>query len=215
MDCSIYTKPASNSEKRCHCPRSRVGIVVSRRLGVVLVELVVICLIISLLLGVVAIDPIRRLERNKLDQDVNDFYLLLRTVAESAIMKRQIYEVVINMSEGTYVVYTAHKQPPESTEGGAESNVRSTPEDLDAEPVLPPGQLKRNIIAQADFDTGSNRIGGELILRADGQGWTESVLFQITDLNESYPRYIRCDRQTAQVTLSRKELTLPQPLKRL
>ncbi len=149
--------------------------------------------LIGLLLSLVATTFFGGIGRAHLDADVGTFARTLRTAAEHAILTGKTYEVFIEIYDGYYTVTEA----PEEAQGGAEP----------AEPLVEKQSLDLSWIDEVEYEDGSRQYSQNMTLRATAKGWEQAVLFRIVDENDRW-RYVRCDRFTANVAVSRQPLEL-------
>jgi len=179
-----------------HFTRGATGRPVGR--GLVIVELMLVITILALLLSIVAVSPIERIRRARVDEDVFSFAHTLRTTIEHSVMQRRYFAVVVDVYSGYYTVY----------ETAADEEI-----DYDQEPVIARAGLDICYILQIDHQDGTHQYSGELILRATPQGWKRSVVFHLIDDRDERMRYLRCNRDTTSVATSRQLMELPEPRK--
>lgn len=149
--------------------------------------------LVGLLLGLVGTTYYGTIGRVHLDADVGQYARTLRTAAEQAILTGKTYEVFIEIYDGYYTVMEA----PEEEEAGAEP----------AEPLVERQSLDLSWIDEVEYEDGSRQYSQDMTLRATPRGWEQAVLFRIVDKDNRW-RYVRCDRFTAHVAVSRHPLEL-------
>ena len=158
----------------------------SRCHGMTLIELVVVMLIISLMVGMVIMDVVSSYRRERLDEDLARFSETLTLAAEQAIFDRKTYLVVIEVMDGFYTVYE------ELSDGQYD----------ELDPLLDTEVLNWCYIETIEYEDGSTQYSGEVILRATPSGWESSVLFSFLDDKNDRQRYLRCDQTTARNVVS-------------
>ena len=152
---------------------------------------------LSLILGLVALNLFGIIGRSVFDEDAGRFARTLRLTCEQAMRRRKQLAVVIDVTDGYYTVYEANTKD------------RYTDE---MEPLIEQQGLDECYIDSVEFADGSQQFSGELILHATAQGWQESWLFTLIDLNEQL-RWLRCDRWTMRVMVDNQPLVLPEALR--
>ena len=174
--------------------------------GLVLVEIVLVFLIISLMLGIAVPYSIKVVRKTRLDADVARFARTLRKTAELAILYGRELDVVIDITDGYYTIHDRSREE--------ESNDETINDGYEyIEPVIEQQGLDHCYIEQIDFLDGSHQYSGELILHATAKGWGTSVVFNLIDDRNQRKRYVRCDRQTVKVKESRQPLNMLEPKK--
>lgn len=170
------------------------------RPGFVFIELVVVFAIIALMIGLVVTNTVDRVRRTRIDDDIFRFAHALRTAVAQAVLTNQEYVVVLDVTDGDYVIYQTDEK---------------NKYDPDQEALVPPGRLEISYIEQVDFPDGTHQYSGELILIATGQGWKDSIVFNLIDDKDEQRRFLRCNRSTTIVTTARSPLELPEPREEL
>lgn len=154
--------------------------------GFTLVEVIVVMLIFSLMVGLVVPDVVGAFRRSRLDDDVARFSRTLTLAAEQAIFSRTNYLVVIEVMDGLYTVY-------EDLGGGKYDEY---------DPLIAQRSLNWCYIESIEYEDGSQQYSGEVILRASPAGWENSVLFSLLDDENDRERFLRCDRLTTRNMVS-------------
>jgi len=167
------------------------------RAGFTLVELVGVTLILVILIGFISINAMGVFDRVRLDDDLATFHQTLRLACEQAIFSGKTYIVDIEVTDGYYTVY-------------ADADKKS--QDNETEILIDEQQLKWCYIDEVEFRSGSHQYSGRVKLKATPQGWDDTLLFVITDEFDQL-RFLRCDRLTPQVTISRQPLDMPKIVK--
>ena len=169
--------------------------------GLVLIEIVLVFLIISLMLGIAVPNVIKVVRKTRLDADAARFARTLRTTAELAVLYGRELDVVIDVIDGYYTIYDKDREE--------ESNDETINDGYEyIEPVIERQGLDYCYIEQIDFPDGSHQYSGELILHATAEGWGTSIVFNLIDDRNQRKRYVRCDRQTVRVKESRQPLNM-------
>jgi hypothetical protein len=140
----------------------------------------------------VILNVIPSIERSRVDADVAEFARTLRRATEQAIFRNRNYVVLIDVTDGYYTIYEADSE-------GVISD--------DAEPLLERKSLDRVYIEEIEHQDGSHQYGSEVELHATPQGWKNSILMVLLDPEERI-RFLRCDRMTGRVAVSRLPLEL-------
>ena len=174
--------------------------------GLVLVEIVLVFLIISLMLGIAVPYAIKVVRKTRLDEDVARFARTLRKTAELAVLYGRELDVVIDVTDGYYTIYdqSHEEQPNDETINDGYEYIK---------PVIEQQGLDHCYIEQVDFLDGSHQYSGELILHATAKGWGTSIVFNLIDDRNQRKRYVRCDRQAVRVKESRQPLSMLEPKK--
>ena len=174
--------------------------------GLVLVEIVLVFLIISLMLGIAVPYAIKVVRKTRLDADAARFARTLRKTAELAVLYGRELDVVVDITDGYYTIYDQSREE--------ESNDETINDGYEyIEPVIEQQGLDHCYIEQIDFPDGSHQYSGELILHATAEGWGTSIVFNLIDDRNQRKRYVRCDRQTVRVKESRQPLSMLEPKK--
>ena len=173
-----------------------------RYCGYVLIELIVVFLIIGLLLSFALPNAFDRIRQTRLEDDVSQFARTLRTVTEQAILRGKELAVVIDVTDGYYTVYESQREDMD------ENELDESEEDM---PIIDRQGLDLCYIEQIDFEDGSHQYSGDLIMYATAQGWKASVVFNLIDDRDERRRFVRCDRLTARVVVSRQPLEMIEP----
>jgi type II secretory pathway pseudopilin PulG len=168
----------------CYLPRR------GHSAGLTLIEMVVVMLIMSLMVGMVIIDVVSAFRRGRLDEDVARFSETLTLAAEQAIFNRKNYLVVIEVMDGYYTVYE------ELGDGQYD----------ELDPLLETEVLNWCYIETIEYEDGSRQYSGEVTLRATPTGWENSVLFSFLDDENDRQRFLRCDQMTARNVVSNRPL---------
>ena len=182
----------------------KAGIAKNRRCfyGLVLIEIVLVFLIISLLLGIAVPNAIKVIRKTRLDEDAARFARTLRTTAELAVLYGHELDVVIDVTDGYYTIYDKNRKEEQSENETINDGYEYI------EPVIERQGLDYCYIEQIDFPDGSHQYSGELILHATAEGWGTSIVFNLIDDRNQRKRYVRCDRQTVRVKESRQPLSM-------
>ena len=173
-----------------------------RQFGYVLIELVIVFFIIGLLLSFVLPNAFDRIRQGRLEEDVSQFARTLRTVTEQAILRGKELAVVIDVTDGYYTVYESQREDKDKNE---------QEQSEDAITIIDRQGLDLCYIEQIDYKDGSHQYSGDLIMYATAQGWKASVVFNLIDDRDERRRFVRCDRLTARVVVSRKPLEMIEP----
>jgi type II secretory pathway pseudopilin PulG len=161
--------------------------------GFVLMELIVVVLIMAVLIGFVSVNTVGVFNRVRLEGDLDTFRQTLRLACEQAVFSGKTYIVDIEVTDGYYTVYAeAPKEGPNE----------------EVEILIDEQQLKWCYIDEIEFRNGAHQYSGGVKLKATPKGWDDTLLFVLTDEFDQW-RYLRCDRLTAQVTVSRQLLEMP------
>lgn len=168
----------------------------TRRQGLTLVEAMCVIALLALLVGLVVPNVMDSIEGARVDGDVAEFARMLRRATEQAIFRNRNYVVLIEVTDGYYTIYEANSD-------GVIAD--------DAEPLLERQVLDRVYIDEIEHEDGSHQYGSELRLHATPQGWKNSVLMVLLDPEERI-RFLRCDRLTRRVVVSRQPLDMLQAL---
>jgi len=172
--------------------------------GYTLFEAVVVMALLVLMFSLVGVNIFGRIKQTRMNEDVGRFARTLRMVVREAVIRQKDLVVEVEVYDGYYSVYVDDPEEPYSEA---------------SEPLLEPEQLSFCWIDEIEFANGSRQYSGQLRLRATPQGWSGSWLMKLvyekrgSDLRME--RYLRCDRFTTKVTVSRKPISLPQPKTRL
>jgi len=184
--------------------------------GYVLIELVLVFFIMVLLMTIVLPDAINVIQQAQLDEDVAQFARTLRTTAELAILYGYELHVVIDVMDGYYTVYDFHskkdKEYDDKAVEGQGEEYEVYYDESENEPLIAEQRLNRCFIEQINLDDGTHQFSGEYILRATPRGWERSQVFNLIDDRDKQQRWVRCDRTTVRVEVSRKPLEIPEPL---
>jgi len=184
--------------------------------GYVLIELVLVFFIMVLLMTIVIPNAIDVIQQAQLDEDVAQFARTLRTTAELAILYGYELQVVIDVMGGYYTVYDFHPKEDKEFDKNAGEEQEDEQEiyynESEMEPLIAEQRLNRCFIEQINLDDGSHQFSGEYILRATPRGWERSLVFSLIDDRDKQQRWVRCDRMTVRVEMSRKPLEIPEPL---
>ena len=148
--------------------------------------------LMSLLAAFTMVNVIDNIERARVDEDIADFARAMRIAAQQAIFHNRNYVILIEVTDGYYTIY-------ESDNEGVIAD--------DAEPLLEAAVLDRVYIDEIEHEDGSHQYGNELMLHATPQGWKSSVMLLLLDPDERI-RFLRCDRLTTRVVVSRQPLTM-------
>ena len=175
--------------------------------GLVLVEIVLVFLIISLLLGIAVPNAIKVVRKTRLDKDVARFARTMRKTAELAVLYGRELDVVIDITDGYYTIYDQSRKEEQSEDETINDGYEYI------EPVIEQQGLDHCYIEQIDFSDGSHQYSGELILHATAEGWGTSIVFNLIDDRNQRKRYVSCDRQTVRVKESRQPLSMLEPKK--
>ena len=187
-----FTTGQLNQVKKC-CNR-----------GYTLFEAVVVMALLILMFSLVSVNIFSRIKQTRMNEDVGRFARTLRIAAREAVMRQKDLLVVVDVYDGYYSLYVDDPEEPYSEA---------------SEPLLDPEQLSFCWIDEIEFEDGSRQYSGQLRLRATPRGWSGSRLMKLvyekrgSDLRME--RYLRCDRFTTRVTVSRKPISLPQAKPRL
>ncbi|MHA1565366.1 MAG: hypothetical protein ACTSX7_08655 [Alphaproteobacteria bacterium] len=158
--------------------------------GHTLVEALCAIALLALFTGFIGPNVLDSIERARVDEDVADFARTLRRATEQAVFRNRNYVILIEVIDGYYTIYEA------DSEGVIAE---------DAEPLLERSVLDRVYIDEIEHEDGSHQYGSELVLHATPEGWKSSVLLVLLDPDERI-RFLRCDRLTSRVAVSRQPL---------
>lgn len=185
------TGQLKTAKKRCKC-------------GFTLFEAVVVLALLGLMISLVTVNIFGRIKQTRMNEDVGRFARTLRMVAREAVIRQKDLLVVVEVYDGYYSVYVDDPEEPYSEA---------------SEPLLEPEQLSFCWIDEIEFEDGSRQYSGQLKLRATPQGWSGTRLMKLVYEKRGsdllMERYLRCDRFTTKVTVSRKPISMPQPKARL
>ena len=78
--------------------------------GLVLVEIVLVFLIISLMLGIAVPYSIKVVRKTRLDADIARFARTLRKTAELAVLYGRELDVVVDITDGYYTIYDPSRE---------------------------------------------------------------------------------------------------------
>ena len=162
--------------------------------GSTLVEMVLAILIVALLIGFISVNVEGILRGSRMDRDISQFVNALRRTAEQAILTRESYIVLIEVTDGYYQIYR-------------EPSKKELKEEIEL--LFPEQQLLWSYIYELQDGKGEKQYSGDFRLKASPSGWSDSVLFTLTDEFDQW-RYVRCDHLTGQVHISRSPLALPE-----
>ena len=153
--------------------------------------------ILALFAGLVMVNIVDAVDRARIDEDVADFARTLRLAAEQAIFRNRNYVILVEVTDGYYTIY----------EADSEGVILE-----DAEPLIETAVLDRVYIDEIEHEDGSHQYGNELHLHATPHGWKFSVSMILLDPDER-SRFMRCDRLTTRVVVSRNFLPIRAALK--
>ncbi|MBN2377858.1 MAG: type II secretion system protein [Sedimentisphaerales bacterium] len=188
----IYTTGQwKKAKKCCNC-------------GMTLFEAVVVLALLGMMFSLVGLNIFGRIKQTRMNEDVSRFARTLRTAAREAVIRQKDLLVVVEVYDGYYSVYVDDPEEPYSEV---------------SEPLLEPEQLSFCWIDEIEFEDGSRQYSGQLRLRATPQGWSGTRLMKLVYEKRGselrMERYLRCDRFTTKVTVSRQPISMPQAKARL
>jgi len=157
-----------------------------------LMEILLVVAIIACIVGLVMPNFMGRLSRDVFVEDVNKFVSTLRLTANEAMFRGQSLVVILDVTTGYYTVYEKRAD-----------NIYNE----DVEPLIERQGLDFSYIQIAEYGDGSQQFSGEMELLATPEGWSDSWLFEIIDLQDRL-KWVRTDRMTTRVVQSDQPLEI-------